>query len=794
MNPQQFNTLATLCVTVALAGWVTAGLAGFGSSGIGNTQAPIADSQATSAGADAGPVDAQQATAMGSASVSGLPMFEAALPDPGQKLAPETPQVAAASTFDSVQSDLKEAVSAETMHVPQAAATGQDGGQDGVSVPAAPVIVAAVMPDARPGLPPEAPAEQVAAATTADLTADPVHNDAKEAVGAEPAVAPQAAATGEDGASVPSVAIVVAALPDPGQKLAPEAPPAQVAIASTADPAHDDAREAVCAEPSATPQAAATGEDAASVPSVAIVVAALSGAGPELPRETPPAQIAAASTADPVHSDAKEAVGAEPAAAPQAAVTGEQGASVPDAAIVVAALPDAGAALPPETPSAQAPDVSPAEPVQNDAKQEVSSLDLFDECLVPDICIDHFLWGVYERTFKVDTIKVSERTRVVVTKKGKTRTVTRTVTKLVDEDFGWKDPIAAERTGKSLKDYVIGGMNRGFKLKLYHALHALEDAGLAPGMTSGFRDDYRQSIATGKKAASDSSYHGGSRRGGYGHGLAADLVSVKGETRAQRWISSENLWKWIDAHGKEFGVGRPYLDRDPPHVGPIDGQEYAKHHGGAKTRLAGSETKKRHRLGARDDHSKTNPATTASSGTTNPATTISSGTTKPATTVSSRKTKRATTASSGTTNPATTVSSGTTNPATTVSSRKTKRATTASSGTTNPATTISSGTTKPATTTSSGRTKRATTASSGTTNPATTVSSGTTKPATTVSSRKTKRATTASSGTTNPATTILSGTTKPATTVSSGKTKRATTSSSGKTKPATTTPSRVTSL
>ena len=36
------------------------------------------------------------------------------------------------------------------------------------------------------------------------------------------------------------------------------------------------------------------------------------------------------------------------------------------------------------------------------------------------------------------------------------------------------------------------------------------------------------------KAATDSSYHGGSRRGGYGHGLAADLVSVKGETRAER--------------------------------------------------------------------------------------------------------------------------------------------------------------------------------------------------------------------------------------------------------------------
>ena len=96
-----------------------------------------------------------------------------------------------------------------------------------------------------------------------------------------------------------------------------------------------------------------------------------------------------------------------------------------------------------------------------------------------------------------------------------------------------------------------------------------------PGITSAFRDDYRQSIASGNKAASDSSYHGGSRRGGYGHGLAADLVSVKGATRMERYASSQELWKWIDAREKELGIGRPYLDRDPPHVGPIDGKEFA---------------------------------------------------------------------------------------------------------------------------------------------------------------------------------------------------------------------------
>jgi hypothetical protein len=118
-------------------------------------------------------------------------------------------------------------------------------------------------------------------------------------------------------------------------------------------------------------------------------------------------------------------------------------------------------------------------------------------------------------------------------------------------------------------------MDRDFKLKLYYALRVMDDAGFMPGITSAFRDDYRQSIAVGNKAASDSSYHGGSRRGGYGHGLAADLVSVNGETRMERLASSEELWSWIDAHETELGIGRPYLDRDPPHVGPIDGKEYA---------------------------------------------------------------------------------------------------------------------------------------------------------------------------------------------------------------------------
>jgi hypothetical protein len=173
-------------------------------------------------------------------------------------------------------------------------------------------------------------------------------------------------------------------------------------------------------------------------------------------------------------------------------------------------------------------------------------------------------------------------------------TVTRRFTRLVDADFTWKDPKAAGRTGMSMMDYVIGGMDRSFKLKLFHTLYAAEAAGLQPGITSAFRDDYRQSIASGLKAASDRSYHGGSFRGGYGHGLAADIVSVNGATRGKRWVTTEALWKWVDANGKQFGIGRPYLDRDPPHVGPIDGQEYTSRRGGAKA----ADAKKRDRHAA----------------------------------------------------------------------------------------------------------------------------------------------------------------------------------------------------
>ncbi|MGC2640793.1 MAG: hypothetical protein WA406_03730 [Pseudolabrys sp.] len=270
----------------------------------------------------------------------------------------------------------------------------------------------------------------------------------------------------------------------------------------------------------------------------------------------------------------------------QPTAMGEDGVSVADMGSGSAALSDPRPMPRPAAVPVLFAAVSPTDPVQNAARPAVNS-EALDACHEPDVCIDQYLWSLYQRTPKVDTIKVEERIRVKVKNKGKTRTVVKTLIKYITEDFGWKDPIAAQKAGMSLKDYVIGGMDRGFKRKLHDALRAMDDAGFSPGITSGFRGNYRQELASGNKAAPDSSYHGGSRRGGYGHGLAVDLVSVKGETRAERCTWSEILWKWIDAHEKELGVGRPYLDKDPPHVAPLDGKEYADKRGPAKARLAG---------------------------------------------------------------------------------------------------------------------------------------------------------------------------------------------------------------
>ena len=132
----------------------------------------------------------------------------------------------------------------------------------------------------------------------------------------------------------------------------------------------------------------------------------------------------------------------------------------------------------------------------------------------------------------------------------------------------------------SLKDYVIGGMDPSFKLKLHRALRTMDNAGLMPGITSAFATTTaiyrkrqqgceRQLISWRKPPRRLRPRScGRSRKRQRGH-------------RFQRYASSQELWKWIDAHEKELGIGRPYLDRDPPHVAPLDGADYAAKRGRA---------------------------------------------------------------------------------------------------------------------------------------------------------------------------------------------------------------------
>ncbi len=423
-----------------------------------------------------------------------------------------------------------------------------------------------------------------------------------------------AAVSGGDGATadreLPASSVAPAAVSASDGATADPEPPAST-VASAAVSGGDGATADPELPASTVAPATVSASDGATadpkLPASTVASAAVSGGdGATADRELP------ASTVAPATMSLGEGATADPASPePAFVVAGLAASEVP---ALEAPARDARPTPPPER-RVQLASLFTFDPVKAYPKPAVRSVETPYECLVSELSIDEYLWSLYERTLKIDTMKVRERIKATVMRKGKARTVIKTVTRLVDNDFTWKDPAAAERAGMPLMDYVIGGMDRSFKLKLYHALRVVDDAGFMPGITSAFRDDYRQSLASGLKASTDSSYHGGSRRGGYGHGLAADIVSVKGETRSERWSSSEELWKWIDAHEKELRIARPYLDRDPPHVGPIDGKEYAVKRGHAKVaQKARLETRKR-RLAASNDPAATKPPKPAKSST-----------------------------------------------------------------------------------------------------------------------------------------------------------------------------------
>src|SRR5262249_34192145 len=93
-----------------------------------------------------------------------------------------------------------------------------------------------------------------------------------------------------------------------------------------------------------------------------------------------------------------------------------------------APLPDAGPTPPPETQERLVSLFRPEAPVEEHLQPAVRPIEIVDECLVVNICIDEYLWALYERTPKVDTNKVTKQIKTTVkTKKGKTRTVTKTI-------------------------------------------------------------------------------------------------------------------------------------------------------------------------------------------------------------------------------------------------------------------------------------------------------------------------------------------------------------------------------
>jgi hypothetical protein len=132
-------------------------------------------------------------------------------------------------------------------------------------------------------------------------------------------------------------------------------------------------------------------------------------------------------------------------------------------------------------------------------------------------------------------------------------------------DFTWKDITAAARIGLSIEEYVIGGIDPDFREVLYAVGHAMDAAGVEWTILSGFRDDFRQKMASGLKARVNNSFHGGSAAtGGYRHGCAVDLAS------ADR-LDDYKVWRWVDKNARDLALHRPLKAADPAHMIPLPG-------------------------------------------------------------------------------------------------------------------------------------------------------------------------------------------------------------------------------
>ncbi len=162
-------------------------------------------------------------------------------------------------------------------------------------------------------------------------------------------------------------------------------------------------------------------------------------------------------------------------------------------------------------------------------------------------------------------------------------------------NFGGKDAKAAALAGRTVEQEVIEGMTWGLRLRLYNLLRAGDAHGIPIGITSGYRGDVRQAMTQGKtKNRPGHSFHGGSLVGGWGHGQAVDLVAIA-PTRELQLKENPAVWAFIDHEGPKFKLGRPFGDRDAPHVAPIESREFAVAKARHTRRLALAAKRKHHR-------------------------------------------------------------------------------------------------------------------------------------------------------------------------------------------------------
>ncbi|MBV9969836.1 MAG: hypothetical protein JO228_07625, partial [Xanthobacteraceae bacterium] len=132
-------------------------------------------------------------------------------------------------------------------------------------------------------------------------------------------------------------------------------------------------------------------------------------------------------------------------------------------------------------------------------------------------------------------------------------------------DFTWKDVDAAAHAGLSMEDYAIGGIDPDFRELIYAIGKAMDAADIEWSILSGYRDDYRQNLASGFKSHGGYSFHGGSTAtGGYGHGCAMDISSPDR-------LSDDKVWAWFDQHSRDYGLRRPLPATDPVHIQPLLG-------------------------------------------------------------------------------------------------------------------------------------------------------------------------------------------------------------------------------